>query len=435
MVGSSPPASRAGIVIKAEAATFPSKTRKYAQSQTPLRTLSYFILLPPPLQFERDNREKSNRDIAELTWENGHLAMHEFGGIFPPATAKGPTWDTLESVVHQGTLINKEGGPINLPQHQQQHAYRNTKKNGGSVVASSGGRWGNEMNGLVKKRTRSESDQHCQVKWYNEEDWADMSVCASANAAICRETTDKTMCTWASHDSSRSTRTKTTDEDSGCQGFSENLEGRTTKSETERSHSARKGRAAAVHNQSERRRRDRINQKMKALQKLVPNASKTDKASMLDEVIDYLKQLQAQVQLMSARSMSQHMMMPLGMQQQLQMSILARAGMGMGLGMGMGMLNMGNVANHTPPGPPPHQLGSFVTPSMFGVGPSSAPPQQPKPDPGANSLVPLHDQYNAFLTQSMNMDMYNRMAALYGQQMNRSTKTSSHMQKNPMHDV
>ncbi|RLN42629.1 transcription factor UNE10 isoform X2 [Panicum miliaceum] len=60
--------------------------------------------------------------------------------------------------------------------------------------------------------------------------------------------------------------------------------------------STKRSRAAAIHNESERKRRDRINQKMKTLQKLVPNSSKTDKASMLDEVIDYLKQLQAQVQ-------------------------------------------------------------------------------------------------------------------------------------------
>jgi hypothetical protein len=34
---------------------------------------------------------------------------------------------------------------------------------------------------------------------------------------------------------------------------------------------------------------------MKALQELVPNSNKTDKASMLDEIIDYVKFLQLQV--------------------------------------------------------------------------------------------------------------------------------------------
>ncbi|GAB4846967.1 hypothetical protein Ancab_025977 [Ancistrocladus abbreviatus] len=59
---------------------------------------------------------------------------------------------------------------------------------------------------------------------------------------------------------------------------------------------SKRGRAAEVHNLSEKRRRSRINEKMKTLQKLIPNSNKTDKASMLDEAIEYLKQLQLQVQ-------------------------------------------------------------------------------------------------------------------------------------------
>ncbi|PVH31487.1 hypothetical protein PAHAL_9G157800 [Panicum hallii] len=61
---------------------------------------------------------------------------------------------------------------------------------------------------------------------------------------------------------------------------------------------ARRSRAAEVHNLSERRRRDRINEKMRALQELIPHCNKTDKASMLDEAIEYLKSLQVQVQMM-----------------------------------------------------------------------------------------------------------------------------------------
>ncbi|PKU85586.1 Transcription factor PIF3 [Dendrobium catenatum] len=60
---------------------------------------------------------------------------------------------------------------------------------------------------------------------------------------------------------------------------------------------SKRSRAAEVHNLSEKvRRRSRINEKMRALQNLIPNSNKTDKASMLDEAIEYLKQLQLQVQ-------------------------------------------------------------------------------------------------------------------------------------------
>ncbi|KAM3195153.1 hypothetical protein ACQJBY_071308 [Aegilops geniculata] len=65
---------------------------------------------------------------------------------------------------------------------------------------------------------------------------------------------------------------------------------------------SKRTRAAEVHNLSEKRRRSRINEKMKALQSLIPNSNKTDKASMLDEAIEYLKQLQLQVQMLSMRN-------------------------------------------------------------------------------------------------------------------------------------
>ncbi|KAL3525681.1 hypothetical protein ACH5RR_014053 [Cinchona calisaya] len=64
----------------------------------------------------------------------------------------------------------------------------------------------------------------------------------------------------------------------------------------------KRSRVAEFHNLSEKRRRSRINEKMKALQNLIPNSNKTDKASMLDEAIEYLKQLQLQVQLLTVRN-------------------------------------------------------------------------------------------------------------------------------------
>uniref|UniRef100_A0A251SD97 Putative myc-type, basic helix-loop-helix (BHLH) domain-containing protein n=1 Tax=Helianthus annuus TaxID=4232 RepID=A0A251SD97_HELAN len=41
---------------------------------------------------------------------------------------------------------------------------------------------------------------------------------------------------------------------------------------------------------------------LKALQTLVPNSNKIDKASMLDETIEYLKQLQLKVQCMQLQA-------------------------------------------------------------------------------------------------------------------------------------
>ncbi|EEF47808.1 DNA binding protein, putative [Ricinus communis] len=357
-----------------------------------------------------------NHEIAELTWENGQIAMHGLGGFVHPSQTKatwGRTNETLESIVHQATCHNQ-----NLNSNQQGEKQSHQPTIASSTVASSDGKWAETSSGhqagmaplLMKKRTRSESNQCARsFNGSTREEHMDLSACASASATFCRES-DTTMMTWASFESPPpSLKAKTTDEDSASHGGSENQdEDRETKTETVRSHSSRRTRAAAVHNQSERRRRDRINQKMKALQKLVPNASKTDKASMLDEVIEYLKQLQAQVQAMSVRNMPQ-MMMPLGMQQQLQMSLLARMGMGVSLGMGMGMLDMSNMAHSAPQSLPPfiHPTQAaasaptfvpppFVVPSMIPAH-GSAPPASH--DPATNNSVPLPDPYCSLLAQ------------------------------------
>ncbi|XP_059443891.1 transcription factor PIF7 isoform X2 [Corylus avellana] len=402
-------------------------------------------------------KERSNYEVAELTWENGQLAMHGIGGLLSTTTPTKATWgggraagDTLESIVHQATCHHNQKPNIIF---QHDHHHHNTP----ASIASSGGQWPDQSSGgqvqvapasVVKKRTRSsDSEQYCNIGRRSiYENIADGSTCGSggsvsASGTFCRDN-DTTMMTptRASFESTRSFKTKTTDEDSSCHRSGSRSENRddkghqTTNTETGRSHSTRRIRAASIHNQSERKRRDRINQKMKTLQKLVPNANKTDKASMLDEVIEYLKQLQAQVQMMStARNMPQ-MMMPLGMQQHIQMSLLARMGLGVGLGMGVGMLDIANMARSLPQTLPPliHPASvaasapTFVSPFVV---PSSVIPThplvEPKPDLGNNASLSLPDPYSAFLAQSMNMDMYNKMGALYRQQVNQTTQAMS----------
>lgn len=157
----------------------------------------------------------------------------------------------------------------------------------------------------------------------------------------------------ASNDPKQRAKRKTHEgEESGHQ--SEELEDEPEglkKPATMRGTSTKRSRAAEVHNLSERRRRDRINEKMRALQELIPNCNKVDKASMLDEAIEYLKTLQVQVQsLTQIMSMGSGlcmppMILPAGMQHMLMplMAHLSQMGVGMGMGMrlgyGMGMLD------------------------------------------------------------------------------------------------
>ncbi|OWM62859.1 transcription factor PIF3-like [Punica granatum] len=137
------------------------------------------------------------------------------------------------------------------------------------------------------------------------------------------------------------------------------------KSTPARGSGSKRSRAAEVHNLSERRRRDRINEKMRALQELIPNCNKVDKASMLDEAIEYLKTLQLQVQIMSmgAGLYVPPMMLPAHMAQFSPMGV----GMAAGLGFRMGM-----VKPHGGPPTcpmfrvPPMQGAHFPSPIMSG---------------------------------------------------------------------
>ncbi|CAL9214304.1 unnamed protein product [Arabidopsis halleri] len=114
---------------------------------------------------------------------------------------------------------------------------------------------------------------------------------------------------------------------------------------------SKRSRSAEVHNLSERRRRDRINEKMRALQELIPNCNKVDKASMLDEAIEYLKSLQLQVQIMSMASgyYMPPVMFPPGMGHYPAAAAAMAMGMGMPYAMGLPDLSRGGSSvNHGP---------------------------------------------------------------------------------------
>nr|XP_010941466.1 transcription factor PHYTOCHROME INTERACTING FACTOR-LIKE 15 isoform X2 [Elaeis guineensis] len=175
--------------------------------------------------------------------------------------------------------------------------------------------------------------------------------------------------------------------------------------------STKRSRAAEVHNLSERRRRDRINEKMRALQELIPNCNKADKASMLEEAIEYLKMLQMQVQIMSMNSglCMPPMLLPPGMQH-MHVPAMARflptgvgMGMGMGLGYGMGMYDMNGSpscsmihvpAFHGPQFPCPsipgplglHGMPGSVNHQMFGVPAHGFPLSMPRPSSSGISV-------------------------------------------------
>ncbi|KAK8718002.1 hypothetical protein V6N13_045252 [Hibiscus sabdariffa] len=62
---------------------------------------------------------------------------------------------------------------------------------------------------------------------------------------------------------------------------------------------ARRGQATDPHSIAERLRRERIAERIRALQDLVPSVNKTDRAVMLDEIVDYVKFLRLQVKVLT----------------------------------------------------------------------------------------------------------------------------------------
>ncbi|CAI9101395.1 OLC1v1038709C3 [Oldenlandia corymbosa var. corymbosa] len=175
----------------------------------------------------------------------------------------------------------------------------------------------------------------------------------------------------ASNDQIRNSKRKIRENDESESRSEENEEEsvRVKKHNARGGSSAKRSRAAEVHNLSERRRRDRINEKMRALQELIPNCNKADKASMLDEAIEYLKTLQLQVQMMSmgAGLCMPPMMFPTGLQHMHPAHIphfpSLAGGLSMGMGFGMGMLNMNSRPPRFPIYPvPPMQGAHFPSP-------------------------------------------------------------------------
>ncbi|MBA0859859.1 hypothetical protein Goshw_011512 [Gossypium schwendimanii] len=290
----------------------------------------------------------SDYEVAELTWENGQLAMHGLGPARVPAkplVSNPPskyTWDkprangTLESIVNQATRVPylkvslDDGRDELVPclnQHREAAASSATMAMDALVPCSkrTEGRTAHAMESipglgrtcLVGGSTRVGScsgragthDDEVLVSGKRKRaaraplmpEWSSKEQSASASATFGRERDSRcvtldtyekdfgmgfTSTSLGSPENASSTKpcTKATttadDHDSVCHSrpqakfFPFNYIIAYKKETGKSSVSNKRSRAAAIHNQSERKRRDKINQRMKTLQKLVPNSSK-----------------------------------------------------------------------------------------------------------------------------------------------------------------
>ncbi|XP_041018451.1 transcription factor bHLH74-like [Juglans microcarpa x Juglans regia] len=102
---------------------------------------------------------------------------------------------------------------------------------------------------------------------------------------------------------------------------------------------ARRGQATNSHSLAERVRREKISERMRLLQELVPGCNKiTGKAVMLDEIINYVQSLQQQVEFLSMKLATVNPELNIDIEQILSKDIInSRGGVGAILGFAPGM--------------------------------------------------------------------------------------------------
>ncbi|XP_019089038.1 PREDICTED: transcription factor bHLH119-like [Camelina sativa] len=151
------------------------------------------------------------------------------------------------------------------------------------------------------------------------------------------------------------------------------------------SKSRKRSRAAEMHNLAERKRREKINEKMNALQELIPGSRKSDRASMLEDVIQFVKKLNSQVQMISTVQSTMPPMMNAGNMQQ----FMPQMGMGM-----MGMNQPPFMPSPKPPhiADPPYPAPHHPFPNIQTSVPSTV--HLPTPQP---NVVPNQPQFPAYM--------------------------------------
>ncbi|XP_048435621.1 transcription factor bHLH62 isoform X1 [Pyrus x bretschneideri] len=148
---------------------------------------------------------------------------------------------------------------------------------------------------------------------------------------------------------------------------------------------ARRGQATDSHSLAERVRREKISERMKFLQDLVPGCNKvTGKAVMLDEIINYVQSLQCQVEFLSMKLSTVNPRMDLNMEALLSKDIIQ---------------SRGSLQNAL------YQLDSSVPSFPFGYQPQQLPPLHSSSISSATDTQFPANPLNSALRQSHGMQL------------------------------
>ncbi|KAI3800431.1 hypothetical protein L1987_28522 [Smallanthus sonchifolius] len=271
---------------------------------------------------------KLDYEVAEITWENGQLTLHELGSRRVPTKSQPTTsWDqprsaeTLEALVNQATLqpYCKTDATFNdnelVPWMHYNNPTIDVNLNNQSATMTS--------DALVPNTHNRTSDGSAQaqrsIKSAREAGCSTRASSCSGNPfmdpRVARGTTTETY-NWSScKDMSVSGTFVTPDTYTGDLGGRRLTSTSTGSPENTNTSSGRDFSNSTFPDHTACHRR-----------------TQSDKASMLDEVIEHIKQLQLQIHTANMMNMSP-MMMSLVMQQQLQFQKYMMNSMGMGMGM------------------------------------------------------------------------------------------------------
>ncbi|KAF7817415.1 Transcription factor bHLH74 [Senna tora] len=184
---------------------------------------------------------------------------------------------------------------------------------------------------------------------------------------------------------------------------------------------ARRGQATNSHSLAERVRREKISERMRLLQELVPGCNKiTGKAVMLDEIINYVQSLQQQVEFLSMKLATVNPELNFDVDRILSKDILqSHVGNGAIGGYSVGIINSthlfpsgsyhGSIPNTSPHIPPlPQIVMDHELQSLYGMGYDSSTALQ---NMGPNAIVCL-ELYISQLVHQSSLDQLTRRISL-----------------------
>ncbi|CAF2031836.1 hypothetical protein Bca4012_080854 [Brassica carinata] len=242
----------------------------------------YYAVVPPAV--EENNNVPMDFGLEDATINtNSYLVGEETSECDVEKYSSGKTLFPLETVVEnhneEESILQSEISVTTTDQHQK--SLTGSKKRSRATSADKNKRTKVSKRGQKNIEMRDDTNN-------GEEDEGEKVKKRKSGTMMSRQNSSTTFC---SEEESQCPSQDDGEEDEEDASKALNLNGKT-----------RASRGAATDPQSlyARKRRERINERLRILQNLVPNGTKVDISTMLEEAVHYVKFLQLQIKLLSS---------------------------------------------------------------------------------------------------------------------------------------